>query len=111
MESRAVLDYQKNPNANTTMPPNSTILRPCMNKPEPPDFCPADGVVPCYDYEEVPDFSFDANIFQENCNIDSLLNQMSSPPPVDDHDDMPSLMQCEVRKEMDLVEIISHVNL
>ena len=74
LESRAVLDYQKNPNANTTMAPNSTLLRPSMNKPELSDFCPADGVVPDYDYEEVPNFSFDANIFQENCSIDSLLN-------------------------------------
>ena len=74
LESRVVLDYQKNPNANTTMPPNSTLLRPSMNKPELPNFCPTDGVVPDYDYEEVPNFSFDANIFQENCSIDSLLN-------------------------------------
>ena len=93
------------------MPPNSTLLRPSMNKPELPDFCPIDFVVPDYDYKEVPHLSFDANIFQENCNIDSLLNKMSSPTPADDHDDMPSLMQCEVKKEMDLVEIISHVNL
>ena len=111
LESRAVLDYQKNPNANTTMPPKSTLLRPSMKKPELPDFCPTDGVVPSYDYEEVPDFSFDANIFQENCSIDSILNQMSSPPPTDDHDDMASLMQCEVKKEMDLEDIISQVNL
>ena len=111
LESRAVLDYQKNLNANTTMPHNSTLLRHSMNKPELSDFCPADGVVPDYDYEEVPDFSFDANIFQENCSIDSLLNKMSSTPPADDHGNMASSMQCEVKKEMDFVEIISQVNL
>ena len=98
LESRAALDYQKNLNSNTTMQPNSTLLRPSMNKPKLPDFCPAENVVPGYDYKEVPDFSFDANIYQENCSIDSLLNQMSSPPTADDHDDMASLMQCEVKK-------------
>ena len=36
---------------------------------------------------------------------------MSSPSPANDHDDMASLMLCEVKKEMDFVEIISHVNL
>ena len=36
---------------------------------------------------------------------------MSSPSLADDHDDMASLMQCEVKKEMDLVKIISHVSL
>ena len=40
-----------------------------------------------------------------------MHDQMSSPPPAHDHDDMASFMQCEVKKEMDLVEIISHVNL
>ena len=93
------------------MPPNSTLLRPSMNKLELPDFCLADDIVPNYDYEEVPNFSFDANIFQENCSIDSLLNKMSSTPPADDHGNMASLMQCEVKKEMDFVEIISQVNL
>lgn len=94
-----------------------------MNKQEISDFGDGDGdgdgdgVVPNYDYEEVPDFSFDANIFQENCSIDSLLNEMSSAPPHggDEMGSMPpldisSLMQCEVKKEMDLVEIISQVN-
>ena len=56
LESRAVLDYQKNLNANTTMPPNSTLLRPSMNKPELSNFYPTDGIVPDYHYEESPIF-------------------------------------------------------
>ena len=36
---------------------------------------------------------------------------MSSTPPADDHGNMASSMQCEIKKEMDFVEIISQVNL
>ncbi|KAJ9677762.1 hypothetical protein PVL29_022634 [Vitis rotundifolia] len=118
LDSRTV-DYQKNPTANNPVAANNTLLRPPMNRPEISDFCPGDGVVPNFDYEEVPDFSFDANIFQENCSIDSLLNEMSSAPTGDEKGiemenmplDMASLLQCEVKKEMDLVEIISQVKL
>lgn len=123
--SSTVLDYQKNPTPNDhPIAGDDSLLRPPANQgPEMSDFCPSDGVVPNYDYEEVPDFSFDANIFQENCSIDSLLNDMSSTAPhTGDEEgielenmplDMASLSThgSEVKKEMDLVDIISQVNI
>ncbi|KAK4264342.1 hypothetical protein QN277_025537 [Acacia crassicarpa] len=42
-------------------------------------FCPDnDRLIPTYDFNEVPDFCFDENttLFQEVCNLDSLLDDM-----------------------------------
>ncbi|KNA25750.1 hypothetical protein SOVF_004120 [Spinacia oleracea] len=91
-------------------------------------------IAPEYDFSEVPDFNFDAQMFEES-SIDSLLDYA---PPNNDHggggggggggdgggrgffeivDDSqiglgPRMMvQHEVKKEFDLVEMINHVNL
>jgi myb proto-oncogene protein len=70
-----------------------------------------------YDFNEVPDFCFDGNMFQESCSIDSILDDMPCGDPVVDHDDqnhfqmdMTPVEECEVKKELDLVEMISQVN-
>lgn len=79
---------------------------------------------PDYDFNEVPDFCFDGNMFQESCSIDSLLDDMPCAPIVDEK--MPSspgvdenmacmdesdfemdMAECEVKKDLDLVEMIS----
>ncbi|KAE8124243.1 hypothetical protein FH972_019145 [Carpinus fangiana] len=68
-----------------------------------------------YDFNEVPDFCFDGNMFQESCSIDSILDDMPCGDPVVDEnhfqmDMTPVHEECEVKKELDLVEMISQVN-
>ncbi|GAB4845703.1 hypothetical protein Ancab_039106 [Ancistrocladus abbreviatus] len=79
-----------------------------------------DRLVPEYDFSEVPEFNFDANILEES-SIDSLLDEVNCAasnalygsnhemelPPLD----MASMIHCEVKKELDLVEMINQVNL
>ncbi|GMH23772.1 hypothetical protein Nepgr_025615 [Nepenthes gracilis] len=76
-------------------------------------------VLPEYDFSEVPEFNFDTRMFEES-SLDSLMDEMHCAP----HDlqrkiswiDMPpldvaSIMHCEVKKELDLVEMINQVNI
>lgn len=89
-------------------------------------FCPNDRSVPNY---ELNDFCLDDNLFEEGCGIDSLLDDMSSVPTLDGEKgfdekqcDNKGSMQVvnvvehqfetgiEVKKELDLVEMISQVN-
>lgn len=67
-----------------------------------------------YDFNEVPDFCFDGNMFQESCSIDSILDDMACGDPVVDENhfqmDMTPVEEFEVKKELDLVEMISQVN-
>ncbi|KAK6920698.1 SANT/Myb domain [Dillenia turbinata] len=73
----------------------------------------ADRLVPTYDFNELPDFSFDEKLFEDNCEtIDSLHNEVPYDPqmevPMDHHHHH---MPCEVvKKELDLVEMLSHAN-
>ncbi|KAK6924845.1 SANT/Myb domain [Dillenia turbinata] len=72
----------------------------------------ADRLVPTYDFNEVPDFSFDEKLFEDNCeSIDSLLNEVPCDPqmevPMDHHHHH---VPCEVGKELDLVEMLSQAN-
>ncbi|XWS60740.1 hypothetical protein CRYUN_Cryun07bG0061700 [Craigia yunnanensis] len=85
------------------------------------DFCPStDRLVPEYDFNEVPDFSFDEKLLQESCNIDSLLDEIPSAPVADADDDHPEktfemdvpvdmapVIGPAVKKDLDLVEMIS----
>ncbi|KAJ7945857.1 Myb family transcription factor [Quillaja saponaria] len=99
-------------------------------------FCPNDRLVVNYDFNEVLDFCFDENMFQEGYSIDSLLDDIPCAPSVDEKrlegkmeacgsvgnvddnnfgmemqpEEMPPMMECEVKKEMDLVEMMSQVN-
>ncbi|OMO99832.1 hypothetical protein CCACVL1_03602 [Corchorus capsularis] len=81
------------------------------------EFCPSnDRLVPEYDFNEVPDFSFDEKLMlQETCSLDSLLDEIPSAPinvaDADNYDPGKSfeidLMGLEVKKELDLIEMIS----
>lgn len=79
------------------------------------DFGPsADRLVPEYDFNEVPDFSFDEKLLHESCSLDSLLDDIPSAPVAADAADdkrfdidVPVDMVPEVKKELDLVEMIS----
>ncbi|GAV58375.1 Myb_DNA-bind_6 domain-containing protein, partial [Cephalotus follicularis] len=85
------------------------------------DFKSSDRLVPNYDdFNEVPDLDFDEKLFQESCSIESLLDDMPCPAVVDDENgvemeeqvlQMPTLLEFEVKKELDLVEMISQANL
>ncbi|CAL0330133.1 unnamed protein product [Lupinus luteus] len=95
---------------------------------------PNDRLVPNYEFNEVPDFCFNDDMFQEGCSIDSLLDDMPCAPTLDEKD-FDGKMQCasnmkgkqvvnvdfeteipqemggnEVKKELDLVEMMSQVN-
>lgn len=85
------------------------------------EFCVSDRLVPDFDFGDVAEFAFSDKLF-EGSSIDSLLDQL--PPVGDDHGqscfdmgmgmplDMTSFIQShEVKKEMDLVEMITQVNL
>ncbi|GMJ06690.1 myb domain protein 98 [Hibiscus trionum] len=64
-----------------------------------------DRVVPEYEFN---DFSFDDKLLQEGCTIDSLLDQIPTAPMADEMD----MGLGPVKKEMDLVEMISaHPNI
>lgn len=90
------------------------------------EVCPDnDRVVPIYEFNEVPDFCLDEenmNLFQDGCNIDNLLDDIPCAPPTMNNNggkfqycggDVDHKLQQEVvqvKKEMDLVEMMSHVN-
>ncbi|CAI0398598.1 unnamed protein product [Linum tenue] len=84
-----------------------------------------DRLVPNFDFgnEEVPDFGFDDKIFQDGCNIDSLLDGLPPCAPLlsvdgkrfDDEPEVtaeedaaaaPAALDFEVKKELDLVEMM-----
>ncbi|KAJ0106724.1 hypothetical protein Patl1_18048 [Pistacia atlantica] len=89
------------------------------------DFCPSDHFVQDFDFNEVPDFDFDDDkLFEENCSIDSLIEQMPCDPVVVDDDDddeksfemeLPILdvapvIESQVKKDLDLVEMIAQAS-
>ncbi|KAL3748234.1 hypothetical protein ACJRO7_009467 [Eucalyptus globulus] len=85
------------------------------------DFCSGDRLVPNFEFDEVPELSFDDKLFQEGCTIDSLLEDLPCPPDathVSDEGygmemlDMDPLMEPdeEPKKDLDLVEMMSQVN-
>ncbi|KAK2663746.1 hypothetical protein Ddye_002320 [Dipteronia dyeriana] len=95
------------------------------------DLCPSitDRLVPEFDFNDVPDFNFDDKLFQESCSIDSLIDEIPCAPIVDhdksleilelpldddnvhDEEDPVLVIETEVKKELDLVEMISQANL
>ncbi|XP_030531449.1 transcription factor MYB98-like [Rhodamnia argentea] len=85
------------------------------------NFSSGDGVVPSFEFSEVPELSFDDKLFQEGCTIDSLLGDLPCPPDaahvsdeVYDMEmlDVDSLMEHdeEPKQDLDLMEMISQVN-
>ncbi|KAK4843741.1 hypothetical protein QYF36_012064 [Acer negundo] len=109
----------------------------CLQAPLPPanleDLCPSstDRLVPDFDFNDIPDFNFDDKLFQESCSIDSLIDEIPCAPivdhdksleilevpPLDDdnvHDEEDPVLvviETEVKKELDLMEMISQANL
>ncbi|GAB2269833.1 hypothetical protein Dimus_004750 [Dionaea muscipula] len=85
-----------------------------------------DRLVPEYDFSEVPEFNFDANMFEES-SIESLMDEINYGRQYDPFGDnynnlemeiMPQfdatsslMMNFEVKKELDLVEMINQVTL
>ncbi|XP_057950956.1 transcription factor MYB98-like [Malania oleifera] len=112
-----------NTNAHNHANDNNNIVN---NKEEPLKFCLGDRLVSDFDINlDISDFPFDMNgMLDERCSIDSLLDEMSNCGAIGNEKgfdememememplmDMDSLMQCEVKKELDLVEMISKVN-
>ncbi|KAJ1398230.1 SANT/Myb domain [Sesbania bispinosa] len=129
-------------NTSKTAPPQPQIID---------QFCSNDRMVPTnFDFNEVPDFCLDDNLFEEGCGIDSLLDDLPSVPTMNEKDFdgkiqcaltmegkqidkgkgatqvvnldehhfeaemseemMASTVGIEVKKEMDLVEMMCHVN-
>ncbi|XP_023929442.1 transcription factor MYB98 [Quercus suber] len=96
---------------------NTTIKTPTQLPQSTDQFCPNARLVPNYDFNEVPDFYFDENMFQESCSIDSLLDDMHCAPVVVDKNDfdmdipvdMTPVVDCDVKKELDLVEMMSQL--
>ncbi|XP_042948588.1 uncharacterized protein LOC122281286 [Carya illinoinensis] len=112
----------RKPSASNAATTNDTTLKAPVLQPE---FCSDNS-----DY----DFCFDGNMFQEGCSIDSLLDANTPCAPVvdvkdfdgnlpcapvfDENDfdmdipalDMSPVIECESKKELDLLEMISQVN-
>ncbi|KAE9467402.1 hypothetical protein C3L33_00689, partial [Rhododendron williamsianum] len=125
------LDGKSDTTTAATIPPplpslhkaTALALPPPIHQPETfMEFCVSDRLVPDYDFGDVAEFAFSDKLF-EGSSIDSLLDQL---PPIGDDIagkscfdmgmgmplDMASFMQShEVKKEMDLVEMITQVNL
>lgn len=142
--SNMVQNRRKTSSSNATA--NNTTIKTLTQLPQSTDqFCPNARLVPNYDFNEVPDFCFDENMFQESCSIDSLLDDIPNNAPimdennfddqmpcgpvvdenmlhcapvvVDENDfdmdipvDMTPVVDCDVKKELDLVEMMSQVN-
>jgi len=101
-------------------------------------FCAAtDFLAPNYDFRVVPDFFFGENLFEEGCNVDSLLDGVPCAPLMDKKDfeeklqcddltmcvpfvnidenhietEMPlEMLEVELKKELDLVEMMSQIS-
>ncbi|XP_028769895.1 transcription factor MYB98-like [Neltuma alba] len=81
------IDYRKRSSSSANRNNNNNPMtgrRKASATPASEQFCPdIDRLVPTYDFNEVvPDFCFDENItlFQEGCNLDSLLDDMPCAP-------------------------------
>jgi len=137
LDQNPPMDYRKksarNANAKTNNNGKAAAQLLCVDQ-----FCPNGQLVPKYDFNEVPDFCLDDNLFEEGCSIDSLLDDIQSASTMDDKDFdgkvhcaptvegkqsheervhidehretkmMTPTMGIEVKKELDLVEMMSH---
>ncbi|XVF12073.1 hypothetical protein REPUB_Repub08aG0083200 [Reevesia pubescens] len=114
--------FQEKSCSHTDATADKSSSKPSNHHPRALEFCPStDRLVPEYDFNEVPEFSFDEKLLQESCSIDSLLDEIPSTAPVadaaDDHPDEKSFemdvavdmdpMIGPAPKELDLVEMIS----
>ncbi|KAJ6672386.1 hypothetical protein OIU85_013703 [Salix viminalis] len=100
------------------IPDNATIMK--SPEQQPRDLVlfkdHGDGLVPCYNFSEVPGFDIQEKMFQGGCSFDSILDglpcdhssvhekRMEMKVP---EQDVTLFMGFEVKKEVDLVEMIS----
>lgn len=148
LDKNPPIDYRKRSSARANLMKNKTNtskvavqqLQPAQSKTADQFFSNDQCLVPPnYDFNEVSDFCFDENLFQEGCcSIDSLLDDMANceknfdrkmqcDPPImqcgniinvdENHNEtemsleiMASMLGVEVKKELDLVEMVSQVN-
>ncbi|KAK2388798.1 transcription factor MYB98 [Trifolium repens] len=112
-------DYRRKSSTNASVLKNkSTTISAQSHKAE--QSCPSDDqcLVPSCDFDDVPDFCFDENLFQDGCSIDSLLDDIQCDQIMEEkkHCDnvetempleiMESMLGIEVKKEMDLIEMV-----
>ena len=115
-------DFRKRSSVNAKKKITCSTSKAATQIPQPhiaDQFCPNDRSVPNYEFN---DFSLDDNLFGEECGIDSLLDDMSSVPTMDEKecdkggmevvnlDEHQLEKEVEVKKELDLVEMISQAN-
>ncbi|KAI4343748.1 hypothetical protein L6164_011058 [Bauhinia variegata] len=126
LDQNPPIDYRKKSSAKTGTSKTAAATQ--------PQIADDDRLVPNYDFNYVPDFCLDENLFQEGCSIDSLLDNMPCAPTMDHEKDFggakmplvnvdehhferdmaqdvaPTLGGVQVKKELDLVEMMSQVN-
>ncbi|CAL0325352.1 unnamed protein product [Lupinus luteus] len=138
LDKNPPIDYRKRSSANAMRVKASTSKTSTTQPHSTNQVSSNDRMVPNYEFNEVSDFCFDDNMFQEGCSIDSLLDDMPCAPTMDEKDcdgkmqsgskmkgkqvvnveeghDFESEMPQEiegnvVKKELDLVEMMSQVN-
>ncbi|KAL5076396.1 hypothetical protein RYX36_015380 [Vicia faba] len=110
-------DYRKKSSTNVSVMKNRTnkdtripISAQSQSK-KAEQFCPSDEcLVPSCDFDDVPDFCFDESLFQDGCSIDSLLDEVQiieGKKHCDvEKENMESMFGVEVKKEMDLIDIV-----
>ncbi|XP_003601252.3 transcription factor MYB98 [Medicago truncatula] len=114
-------DYRRKPSANAIKNKTNRSTTISSQSQQTEQFFPNDQcLVPTCDFDDVPDFSFDENLFQNGCSIDSLLDDMQCAEAdqimegkkhFDVETEMPldimeSMLGVEVKKEMDLMEMV-----
>ena len=112
-------DYRRKPSANAMKNKTNRSTTLSSQSQQTEQYFPSDQcLVPTCDFDDVPDFSFDENLFQNGCSIDSLLDDMQCADQImegkkhfDVETEMPldimeSMLGVEVKKEMDLIEMV-----
>ncbi|KAF9607309.1 hypothetical protein IFM89_033854 [Coptis chinensis] len=115
-----VSDNEKNKSSNSKVEIATNTLAtkpPASVQQQDSYFFTKNGLVQNYSFNESLDFSFESKKLHEECNIKSLFKEVSCDSAVDEGnlevemlEDMQSFMQCEVKNDMDLVEMISQSN-
>ncbi|XP_043725475.1 transcription factor MYB98-like [Telopea speciosissima] len=105
----------------TCMEAKLQIVNPMVRSPtqrESFEYCAGDRLVPNYDFGETADFSFNTKMFAEKYSLGSIFDEIPGASVVDEESlememplDMDSLLQYDVKREMDLVEMISESNI